>query len=178
MNASRSNYEDSFRYLQKHGHIRADKQPLLPDRPPRYDDKVLVGVRFFRTLVNNEVALDNLTLPRTYFGRSKIDKASFRNSELSESSLCWNDFLGADFTDAVLAKADMRSSLFSDVSFNRADLRGADLRRSTFNRCIFDGAMLDGAVLTSDQSAMLSLTSAQREAIDWRNDPGSEPGGG
>jgi BTB/POZ domain-containing protein KCTD9 len=137
-----------------------------------------LGVTFFRTMVSDEVSLDNLTLPRTFFGRSEVRRASFRNTDLTESNLCWNDCRGVDFTGAILAKADMRSSLFADVNFTAGDLRGADLRGSSFERCTFEGALLEGAVLTNDQAATLSLTSRQRQAIDWRIDPGGEPGGG
>jgi uncharacterized protein YjbI with pentapeptide repeats len=150
----------------------------LPDQVPQYDDPEPLGVNFFRTMVSDEVPLDNLTLQRTFFGRSEVNKASFRNTDLTESNLCWNDFHGVDFTGATLAKADMRSSQFVDVTFTAADLRGADMRRSSFERCTFDGAILDGAVLTNDQAKMLSLTPEQRQAIDWRSDPGGEPGGG
>jgi uncharacterized protein YjbI with pentapeptide repeats len=178
MIAPRPAYEDSCRFLQQHGYLDAGEFPPLPDHVPQYDDSEPLGVSFFRTMVSDEVSLDNLTLPRTFFGRSEVNKASFRNTDLTESNLCWNDFLGVDFTGAVLAKADMRSSLFTDVRFTRADLRGADMRRSSFDRCVFDGAMMNGALLTNDQANMLSLTPEQRQAIDWRNDPGDEPGGG
>lgn len=178
MSAPRANYEDSCRFLQTHGYLDGGELPPLPDHLPQYDDPEPLGVNFFRTMVTDEVPLDNLTLPRTFFGRSEVNKASFRNADLSESNLCWNDFLGVDFTGAILAKADMRSSQFVDVTFTAADLRGADMRRSSFERCTFDGAVLDGAILTKDQARMLSLTAEQRQLIDWRSDPGGEPGGG
>lgn len=178
MNIPRSSYEDSCRFLQQHGYLDAAALPPLPDHLPQYDDPEPLGVNFFRTMVSDEVQLDNLTLPRTFFGRSEVNKASFRNTDLTESNLCWNDFLGVDFTASVLAKADMRSSLFADVTFTKADLRGADMRRSSFERCHFDGASLDGAVLTNDQARTVLLTEEQRKVIDWRSDPGDEPGGG
>ena len=178
MSTPRASYEKSCRFLQQHGYLDPGELPPLPVRPPRHDDPEPLGLSFFRTRVTDEVPLSNLTLPRTFFGRSEINKASFRNTDLTESNLCWNDFLGVDFSGAVLAKADMRSSVFTDVNFTAADLRGADLRRSSFKRCNFDGAMLDGAVLTNEQAKMLSMTPVQRQAIDWRHDPGEEPGGG
>jgi uncharacterized protein YjbI with pentapeptide repeats len=174
----RSSYEESCRFLQQQGYLDAGECPPLPDHLPQYDDPEPLGVNFFRTLVSNEVLLDNLTLPRTFIGRSEVNKSSFRNTDLTESNLCWNDFLGVDFTGAILAAADMRSSQFLDVTFAAADLRGADMRRSSFERCRFEGAILDGAVLTKNQAGALSLTPEQRRAIDWRRDPGGEPGGG
>ena len=178
MNAPRSNYEESCRFLWQHGYLDAGGLPPLPDHVPQYDDPEPLGVNFFRTMVSDEVPLENLTLRHTFFGRSEVNKASFQNTDLTESNLCWNDFLGVDFAGAVLAKTDMRSSRFADVNFRAADLRGADMRRSSFERCVFDEAMLDDAVLTNDQARMILLTPEQREAIDWRNDPGEEPGGG
>lgn len=35
-----------------------------------------------------------------------------------------------------------------------------------------------GAVLTKDQATVHSLAAEQRQAIDWRSDPGGETGGG
>jgi uncharacterized protein YjbI with pentapeptide repeats len=64
-----------------------------------------------------EVDFSDLTLPRTFFGRSELDGTAFRNTDLTESNLCWNDFNGV----------------------------GADLRRSSFTGCIFEGALLKGA---------------------------------
>jgi|tagenome__1003787_1003787.scaffolds.fasta_scaffold19620795_2 uncharacterized protein YjbI with pentapeptide repeats len=178
MTASRLNYEESCRFLQQHGYLEAGELPPIPAHLPQYDDPEPLGVSFFRTLISDEVPLNNLTLARTFFGRSELDKACFRNTDLTESNLCWNDFLSVDFTWAILAKADMRSSQFVDVTFVAADLREADMRRSSFERCTFSGAMLDRARLTKDQGRGLSLTRDQREAIDWQKLPGNEPGGG
>lgn len=174
----RLSYEESCRLLQQHGYLDAGEIPPLPNHLPRFDDPEPLGVRFFRTLVSDEVPLDNLTLPRTFFGRSEINKASFRNTDLNESNLCWNDFINVDFTDSVLTNSDMRSSQFMGVIFRNADLRRTDLRRSTFERCAFDGTKLDGAMMTKEQGKTLSLTIEQRQSIDWRNDLGEEPGGG
>ncbi len=69
----------------------------------------------------------NLTLPRTYFGRSQIGPVSFENTDISESTLCWNDFSDVDFTDADLSQCDMRASQFTGVTFVRTNLRYADL---------------------------------------------------
>lgn len=178
MSAHRQSYAESCRFLQRHGYLVAGDVPPLPNRVPQCDDPAPLGVWFFRTRVTNEVPLDQLTIPRTFFGRSEVNSVSFRNTDLSESSLCWNDFLGVDFTEAILANADMRASRFLGVKFAAADLRGADLRHSSFERCSFEGAMLAGTVLTHEQASMISLTAKQREGIDWRSDAGEEPGGG
>jgi len=149
----------------------------MPERMPRYDDEQL-GVSFFRTFVGEHDDLSNLTLPRTYFGRSEINDALFCNTDLTESCFCWNDFIDVDFSDAVLARCDLRASSFTRVVFNRADLRGADLRRSSFDDCSFDGALLDRAILTRAQAELIELTDAQRQVIALTNGDGPEPDGG
>src|SRR5689334_22012247 len=92
---TRASYEDSVRRLQK-DYLGPGEIPPMPKRMPRYDDERL-GVAFFRTFVGEHDDLSNLTLPRTYFGRSEINDALFCNTDLTESSLCWNDFIDVDF---------------------------------------------------------------------------------
>ena len=60
-----------------------------------------MGLSFFRTFVGNG-ELDSLTIPRTFFGRSEKRAISFKNTDLSESCLCWSDFIDVDFTDVNL----------------------------------------------------------------------------
>jgi uncharacterized protein YjbI with pentapeptide repeats len=176
MAQSRASYEDSVRRLQK-DYLEADHTPPMPQRMPRYDDEEL-GVSFFKTFVGEHDDLSNLTLPRTFFGRSEINDALFCNTDLSESCLCWNDFIDVDFSDAILARSDLRASNFTRVKFDRADLRDADLRRSSFDDCTFEGALMDRAVLTHKQAKQLRLTDCQRKVLALTNDEGSEPDGG
>ena len=177
MTGTRLSYEDSCRRLQQ-GYRDARGIPPMPDHVPRLDDPEPLGVSFFRTSVGEGYDLGNLTLPRTFFGRSEIDDASFKNTDLTESNLCWNNFTDVDFTDAVLARSDLRASLFNRVRFVRADLRGADLRRSSFDDCLFDDALMSGVVLTREQGRGLKLSEQQRAAIRWCDDDGPEPEGG
>src|SRR6266478_3881575 len=97
-------YAESCKVLQSRELLEADECPPLPDRPPRHDDEKL-GVGFFRTRLA-DVALDGLTLPRNFFGRSEIRRVSFRGSDLSESTANWNDFIDVDFSSADLSCAD------------------------------------------------------------------------
>jgi uncharacterized protein YjbI with pentapeptide repeats len=97
---------------------------------------------------------------------------------LTESHLCWNDFLDVDFSAAALVRCDLRSSEFDRVKFIAADLRATDMRGSWFNACIFDDAIMDGAVLTRAQASRMVLSEAQKVAIDWRDEDGPEPEGG
>jgi Pentapeptide repeats (8 copies) len=101
---------------------RRDGAPIIPDRRPTADDEEL-GFSFFRTKCEGDYA--GLSLPRTSFGRSPIEPASFENSDLSESVLCWNNFADVNFSRASLQNADLRRCLCAN-----ADLRGADLRGS------------------------------------------------
>ena len=168
---ARRSFEESVAELVRRGWLEGPVR--LPDRMPRYDDEVL-AVNFFRTQV--EGALDDLSLPRTYFGRSLIANASFKNTELRESSMCWNDFEQVDFSGADLSVCDLRASNFVGCRFTGAKLDGADLRRSGFEGCDFTGASLRGARLTREQE--LALTESQRAEVAWMSDEGDEPDGG
>lgn len=173
----RLSYEASCRRLQR-DYLGEGVIPPLPDHLPRPDDEEPLGVSFFRTFVGEGDDLSNLSLPHTFFGRSEIKDAAFRNSDFTESNLCWNDFADVDFTDAVLAGSDMRASLFQRVKFVRTDLRRADLRRSTFEGCTFDGAVMKGAIVGHRQRATMALSSSQIEEVAWSDDEGDEPDGG
>jgi uncharacterized protein YjbI with pentapeptide repeats len=155
--STRRTYEQSVARLRGLGYLGKDETPVAPVRMPRYDDEEPLGVSFFRTEVI-DADLSGLTLPRTFFGRSEIARTSFRDTDLSESSLCWNDFVAVDFSDASLAGADLRASVFED--------------------CRFDRALMTGAVVTRGQIAAGALSQAQRRAIDWRDKGGPEPDGG
>ena len=173
IDSPRRSYEDSCGELLARGLIE-DLPPLPPQRP-LHDDEAL-GISFFRTLLADE-DLSNMTIPRTFFGRSEIRSVSFRNTDLSESTLCWNDFVEVDFTACTLGRSDMRAAMFKTALFTNADLCSADLRRSTFDGCDFSGADLRGAKLTREQGAKLRLSQGQAHSILWQDD-GDEPGGG
>jgi BTB/POZ domain-containing protein KCTD9 len=151
---NRKTYEESCELLQKLGYLEQGKIPPVPDRRPQYDDQEPLGVSFFRTAVT-QGDLENLTLPRTFFGRSAVGPVSFKNTDLSESSLCWNDFNEVDFTDADLPRSDLRASIFENVVFVRANLSGADMRHSNFLACDFTDADLRGVKLTVKRASAL-----------------------
>jgi uncharacterized protein YjbI with pentapeptide repeats len=176
MGATRLSYEDSCKRLQPEI-LDAGVIPPAPGGVPRYDDES-PGVSIFRMLLGADMDLSNLTLPRTFFGRSELSGTSFRNTDLTESNLCWNDFINVDFTGAVLSGADLRASNFEKVNFKGANLQGADMRRSSFTNCLFEHAVLDGAVLTNAQGKKMPLSGAQRLTISWTDDDGPEPDGG
>ncbi len=196
---TRRSYEESCRLLQRLGYLDTGADgmiPPMPDHRPQCDDEEPLGVSFFRTWVGvgrplglqpsphlpwedvPEHALENLTLPRTFFGRSEISSISFQNTDLSESTLCWNDFIEVNFTDTDLSGCDLRASIFSEVDFVRANLRNADLRRSSFEACDFTDADMAGAKLTHEQGEAIDLSEQQRQEIDWQDSQGDEPPGG
>jgi len=172
---TRPSYEESCRELQRLGWVKAGSIPPLPKRRPCYDDPEPLGLEFFRTRVSDD-RFENLTLPRTFFGRSEIRDMSFGGTDLSESTLCWNDFIAVDFSDCDLSNSDLRAALFEKVNFSRANLSQADLRRSQFQSCDFSGANLRGAKLTRSQR--LQLSPSQKREVDWQGSEGDEPGGG
>lgn len=155
-------------------------KPFVPKKMPAYDDNKL-GFEFFRT-VCEDIDYSNLTLPRTYFGRSEIRNVNFANTDLSESCMCWNDFIGCDFSGADLSGCDMRSSNYENCKFDSAIFKGADLRGAAFEGCTFTGADFKGAVAddvyAADYDLWDSLSRKQRNAIEWHEDPGPEPDGG
>ena len=178
MSTPRLSYEESIQRLRDLGAILPHEQLQLPERLPEPGDPAPLGFSFFRTFVGDNADLSNLTIPRTFFGRSDIRDCSFRNTDLSESNLRWNDFTNVDFTDAILTNADLRASIYIDVVFHRTDLRNADLRRSTFENCIFLAAKLDGAKVFVDDAHTLDLTVEQIAVVTWCHDDGPEPAGG
>jgi BTB/POZ domain-containing protein KCTD9 len=181
MSAVRLNYDNSIRRLRESGFLGPNESPAIPGHLPQPGDDGPLGLEFYKTFVGDEAIatdLSDLTIPRTFFGRSEINNVSFRNTDLTESNLCWNDFIVVDFTLAILARADLRASAFTRVTFVRSDLRGADLRRSTFEECQFLGALMDGAHLTHDQLPEMSLSTGQQDVIQWHDDDGPQPSGG
>jgi pentapeptide repeat protein len=176
--ADRLSYELSCSRLREMGLLAHDDHAPIPKRVPRYDDDGPLGVSIFRMRLTDVLDLSDLSLPRTFFGRSEINQVSFRNCDLHESSLCWNDFLAVDFTGADLSYSDMRSSIFKGVRFAASNLEGADLRRSSFVDCVFEDAAMKGVALTRQQGATMPLSRPQRNEIDWRDEDGPEPGGG
>lgn len=173
---SRLSYEDSCRALQEKQIIETGDIPPLPQQPPRHDDEEL-GVSFFRTLLADS-KMQDLTLPRTFFGRSEIRATSFRNTDLSESTANWNDFIDVDFSAADMSHSDFRGCAFERASFSGAKLAGVDFRHCGFTACDFTNADVTGAKFTVQAGTPLRLSSEQRRMIDWQTSDGEEPDGG
>lgn len=150
--------------------------PPMPEQSPRCDDEGPLGVNFFRTELA-DAGLEHLSLPRTFFGRSEIRDVSFRDSDLSESTANWNDFINVDFSSADLSSCDLRASIFKKVLFTGASLRDADLRHCSFTDCDFTGADLSGAKLTREAVMTIRLSPEQQLAINAQMNDGEEPGG-
>jgi uncharacterized protein YjbI with pentapeptide repeats len=160
----RLSYADSFARLQRMGLLKPGPLPAA------------AGVRLERTTLTGDFA--GLTLPRTRLGRMLVKGATFRETDLSESTLCWCDFVSVDFTDACLRRSDLRASAYRQVNFARCDLRGADLRHSDFEACDFTDARMEGAMLAHLAGRHLPLSQRQRAGVFWLADDGDEPSGG
>jgi uncharacterized protein YjbI with pentapeptide repeats len=173
----RLSYEGSCRELQRQKILDEGEIPPLPQQQPRYDDEEPLGVHFFRTQMS-DAALEHLSLPRTFFSRSEIRDVSFKNTDLSESTVNWNDFIIVDLTSADLSRCDLRGCAFQDVRFIMASLRHADLCHSGFENCDFTGADVTGAKLTKEAAEALQFSSEQQLVIDAQKDDGAEPDGG
>ena len=169
-------YEDSCRKLQALQLIDPGDIPPLPERRPRHDDELL-GVSFFRTLLADS-KLENLSLPRTFFGRSEIRATSFRGADLSESTANWNDFIQVNFSSADLSNSDLRACVFNRVRFAEASLVGVDFRYCGFKECDFSNADVTDAKLTRKTGSSLRLSVEQQRVVDWQEDDGEEPEGG
>ena len=146
---------------------------------PNHDDEEL-GLSYYKYRLQ-DADNSNLTLPRTFFGRSGFERVSFANTDLSQSRMCWNDFPGCDFSGADLSVCDMRASRFKACKFVGAVLRGADLQQSSFNKCDFTGADVTGAI-AEDEDAIGCvqdyLSDEQQATMTWSADSGPEAPGG
>lgn len=188
MAKARQSLEETWRHLEAQGEEmpRApDGRPIVPPQMPSYEDEEPLGFSFFGR--DGQVEdYSNLTLPRTFFGHSTLNRLKFTGTNLSGSRMCWNDFLGCDFSGADLSECDMRASTFTGCRFTGAILRGADFRRSYFKHCDFAGAELTGAVAeggdlyTEDgyEGVQAFLTKEQQAFMTWTEDEGPEPPGG
>ncbi|MBS1997971.1 MAG: pentapeptide repeat-containing protein [Cyanobacteria bacterium SZAS LIN-2] len=111
---------------------------------------------------------------------------TFKNSDLSQSRMCWNDFINCDFTEADLSGCDMRASNFENCNFTGANLTEADLRRSHITNCNFTGAILTEALALpaahrehrNGGSIEPLLTAEQSATVGWIDLAGEEPPGG
>jgi hypothetical protein len=155
-------------------------EPHVPAKRPHPHDTGPSGFVLYKAGLN-DYDLSNMTLPRTFFGRSWITRVRFVNTDLSQSWMCWNDFTDCDFSGADLSRCEMRASIFRRCTFNGADLRRADLRRSTFDGCEFTGARMKGAhadAVYGEQDLEYELSPEQIKEMRWSEDTGPEPDGG
>jgi len=179
----RRSLEETWKVLHKRGHDmpRKKKQPFVPKRMPRPGDSAPLGFEYFRCAQEDE-DLSNLTLPRTFFGRSEMLRINFSNTDLSSSWMCWNDFADCDFSGASLYRCNMRASNFVRCRFVGARLSRADMRRSAFEGCDFTGATMTGAradtLYGDDWELLPRLSEEQQRSMKWSDDPGPEPDGG
>jgi hypothetical protein len=171
--------EETWQHLESQGEKTPrgpDGRPFVPDQMPSYDDKE-PGFFYFQCRLE-DADNSNLTLPRTYFGNAYFVRVSFADTDLSESSMCWNEFDDCDFSGAGLTGCDMRMSYFCRCRFVGAVLRDADLRRSKFEDCDFTGADLTGAVSELEDfphHARYAVSDAQKAVMFLTWDGGELP---
>jgi uncharacterized protein YjbI with pentapeptide repeats len=180
----RPSYTDSVRILKDRVEIIGDALPVIT-RNPRHDDEVL-GPSFFRMRLR-DAALEELTLPALFVGRSELKRCSFRGCDLNLSTFNWTDLEQCAFVDADLSRADLRACRFVRCSFERAVLDAADLRGSSFDHCSFAEASLAGTLLVRRPLPMailriggdqrwLPLSPEQRRMASWSSEAPA-PGG-
>ncbi len=176
----RRSLEETWRFLASEGERvprRPDGEPFVPDAMPNHNDPAgRIGFSYFKYRLEDADNSD-LTLPRTFFGRSYFVRVRFANTDLTESRMCWNDFVDCDFGRADLSRCDMRASRFKGCSFAGAILRDADLRGSSFAECVFAGADLAGAVADDDVYTS-AFSDEQYERMVWHEDVGEQAPGG
>lgn len=126
------------------GPVAADAGSSLACARPKGDcsERKLAGRHFER-----------MELSRSQWMLSSLTNASFRNSNLYDSS----------FRGAVLRKADLSFGNRAWSNFRGADLSGADLSRSDFFRSNFRGADLRGARIVGTKLDGSDLTNANFE---------------
>jgi hypothetical protein len=172
---SRLSYAESCKLLEPYGACGSEPPPM-PSGIPKHDADIL-GVNFFRTVIE-DAKFENLTLPRTFFGRSEIKNSSFAGSDLSKSHLCWNEFVGVSFCGTLLAGADLRASDYQKCDFIECDLSGADLRRASFKNCVFKGAILKDAIIPRRLKKVCEFSEDQIAQAKLIFFEGPEPDGG
>lgn len=170
-------FEETIDVLRSAGLVFDDEAPRLPDAMPKYDDEDPCGFSVFRMGLE-DMKLNDLDMRRTFFAKSELARCSFKNTNLEESNLCWNDFIEVDFSGANLSNSDLRASIYESVNFSGSNLSGADLRRADFTNCNFTDAIMIGTMLTKPYSTELPISNEQKLQISWQDSEGDEPGGG
>ncbi|MCG8317752.1 MAG: pentapeptide repeat-containing protein [Pseudomonadales bacterium] len=173
----RKNFEETIEILRKEKIVFDDQSPRLPEAVPKYDDEDPCGFSVFRMGLEGK-DLSDLDMRRTFFAKSEVSDGNFTNTDLSESNLCWNDFISVNFNGAKLSNSDLRASIYDRVNFSNCDLSGSDLRQSDFTNCQFSGANMVGAKLTRNSTLKLTLSAEQMAEVNWQDSEGEAPGGG
>jgi hypothetical protein len=154
-------YDQSVAILKER--IDVIGEPLASlDRRPQHDDEVL-GPSIFRMIVE-DVAVNELSLPCLYVGRSKLQRVSFTSSDLHLSAINWSDLVECDFSRASLVDADLRACNFASCVFTGADLSGADLRGSSSRAARSRGR-------SCEAPSSIALVSASASGLERRKRP-------
>jgi uncharacterized protein YjbI with pentapeptide repeats len=119
MTNQRKSIEVTWQYLKSIGEVvpTIDGKAYIPKHIPFLYEEEPIGLSFFR-VERRDKNLSDLTMPRTYIGRSEFSSVTFNNSDLSDSLCCWDTFSDCDFSDSDLSFADLRASVFERCCFD------------------------------------------------------------
>jgi uncharacterized protein YjbI with pentapeptide repeats len=172
------NYEESIEQLRSQGIVSPEEQLVIPERMPQYDDEEITGLSFFKTLIEEDIDLSNLSIPRTFINRSVCKNVSFENTDAHDSNFSWNDFTDVNFSGGIFDTSDFRSSNYKNCNFTLSSLVEVDMRHANFESCNFDKATINKTILSKRQLSSMHLSQEQTDSIDLREDDGPEPNGG
>jgi uncharacterized protein YjbI with pentapeptide repeats len=85
--AARLSPDLSYARLCDLGLLDPNELSSPPERMPRHGDEGPLGFSVFRQRLDDNLDLSDLSLPRTFFGRSDVNRVCFRNTDLHESNL-------------------------------------------------------------------------------------------
>ena len=85
--AARLSPDLSYARLCDLGLLDPNELSSPPERMPRHGDEGPLGFSVFRQRLDDNLDLSDLSLPRTFFGRSDVNRVCFRNTDLHELNL-------------------------------------------------------------------------------------------
>jgi len=141
-----------------------DGSPKLPTKRPQAGKPGFGSIELYKNGWE-DADMSGLTIPRCFFARSLLKQVTFHNTDLNESWLCWNNFEYCNFSEARLARCDMRCSYWLNCCFDGTDLTGADLRGSDFVNCTFEGTVFKDTLVLPGDKLIAALSEGQKTGI-------------
>ena len=160
---------------------REREKPDDKEMREHWRGKVYFGVAILRSASVNEVSMKNVD-----FSHVEIDKASFVDSDLSETDMYYTsarktkffrtnlnglDAYRASFTGSNFTEANMVDAVFENVVFSKIDFSGAiGLDEAHFKNCIFEQSEQDGPI--TGEEFIIGESVAEEKVILSRSDSG------